>query len=63
MSTVGANINVCEILVAEKVGCTYAVALSSGTAALYLAAKLVGDKPGYVVIYSDMNFCATFSCV
>ena len=50
MSTVGENINECEKLVADKVGCTYAVALSSGTAALHLATKLVRVKPGDVVI-------------
>ena len=63
MSTVGENINECEKLVADKVGCTYAVALSSGTAALHLATKLVRVKPGDVVICSDMTFCATLSCV
>lgn len=63
MSTVGENINECEKLVAQKVGCTHAVALSSGTAALHLAAKLARVKPGDVVICSDMTFCATLSCV
>jgi len=63
MSTVGENINDCEKQVAEIIGCTYAVALSSGTAALHLAAKLAGVKPGDVVICSDLTFCATLSCV
>jgi len=63
MSTVGENINDCEKQVAERIGCTYAVALSSGTAALHLAAKLAGVKPGDVVICSDLTFCATLSCV
>ena len=53
MSTVGENINECEKLVADKVGCTYAVALSSGTAALHLATKLVRVKPGDVVQLTD----------
>ena len=33
MSTVGKNINEVEQIVAERVGCGYAVALSAGTAA------------------------------
>ena len=37
----------------------YALALSSGTAAIHLAMKLAGVKPGDKVICSDMTFCAT----
>ena len=44
MSTVGANINEVEHMAAEKVGCKYAVALSSGTASLHLAMKLAGER-------------------
>lgn len=43
MSTVGKNIDEVEWLVSEKIGCKYAVALSSGTAALHLAMKLAGE--------------------
>lgn len=39
MSTVGQNINEVERVTAEKIGRKYAVALSSGTAALHLAMK------------------------
>ena len=35
MSTVGENINEAERLACEKVGCKYAVALSSGTAIMH----------------------------
>ena len=59
MSTVGENINEAEKLAAEAVGCKYAVALSSGTAALHLAIKLAGVKPGDKVFASDMTFSAT----
>lgn len=59
MSTVGANINVIEQMVAEKIGCKYAVALSCGTAALHLAVKLAGVKPGDRVFCSDVTFAAT----
>lgn len=71
MSTVGANINEIERLICEKIGCGYAVALSSGTAALHLAIKLAGERlyghppvghgalEGHRVFASDMTFDAT----
>ena len=63
MSTVGANINEVERLACEKIGCKYAVALSAGTAALHLAMKLAGVKPGVKVFCSDMTFDATVNPV
>jgi dTDP-4-amino-4,6-dideoxygalactose transaminase len=63
MSTVGANINEVERLACEKVGCNYAVGLSCGTAALHLAMKLAGVKPGDKVFCSDMTFAATVNPV
>ncbi|SEA81392.1 dTDP-4-amino-4,6-dideoxygalactose transaminase [Oribacterium sp. KHPX15] len=75
MSTVGKNINEVERVVAEIVGCKYAVALSSGTAALHMATKLAGErlygqaKPyegtlrGHKVFCSDMTFGATVNPV
>ncbi|MCR4696219.1 MAG: DegT/DnrJ/EryC1/StrS family aminotransferase [Lachnospiraceae bacterium] len=71
MSTVGENINIIEKMVCEKIGCGYAVALSSGTAALHLAIKLAGERlygrpsPGHgtlegkKVFATDMTFAAT----
>lgn len=59
MSTVGANINEVERLVCKKIGCKYAVGLSAGTAALHMAVKLAGVKPGEKVFCSDMTFSAT----
>lgn len=59
MSTVGVNINEIEKLACEKIGCKYAVALSAGTAALHMAVKLTGIKPGDKVFCSDMTFAAT----
>lgn len=59
MSTVGENINEVERITCEKVGCKYAVALSAGTAALHLAMKLAGIKPGEKVFCSDITFSAT----
>ncbi len=75
MSTIGANINESEKLLAEKIGCKCAVALSSGTAALHLAIRLAGEKiyglpkvghgvlEGKKVFCSDMTFDATVNPV
>jgi dTDP-4-amino-4,6-dideoxygalactose transaminase len=63
MSTVGENINEIEKQISQKVGCKYAVALSSGTATLHLAVKLAGIKPGDHVFCSDMTFGATVNPV
>lgn len=63
MSTVGENINEVERIVAQKIGCKNAVALSCGTAALHLAMKLAGIKRGDKVFCSDMTFSATVNPV
>lgn len=75
VSTVGANINEVEKAVAEKIGRKYAVALSSGTAALHLAIRLAGEKlygpsaahvgtlNGKRVFCSDCTFDATVNPV
>ncbi|HEZ7985845.1 MAG TPA: aminotransferase class I/II-fold pyridoxal phosphate-dependent enzyme [Ruminococcus sp.] len=63
MSTVGENINESERMIAEKIGCKYAVALSSGTSALHMAVKLAGIKQGDKVFCSDMTFAATVNPV
>ena len=44
VSTIGKNINETERLMAERIGCKYAVALSAGTTALHLATKLAAEK-------------------
>ncbi len=59
MSTIGENINEIEKIVCNKVGCKYAVALSSGTASLHLAIKLAGVQHNEKVFCSDMTFSAT----
>lgn len=63
MSTVGQNINEVERIVAEKIGCKYAVGLSAGTAALHLCMKLAGIRPGMNVFCSDVTFAATVNPV
>lgn len=71
ITTVGENINQIEKQVCEKIGCRYAVALSSGTTALHLAVKCAavkiygkknaGDRVlcGHHVAVSDLTFSAT----
>lgn len=71
ITTAGENVNEVERLVAEYMGCSHAVALSCGTAALHLAVKLAGEKlygqpkpnqgtlQGHKVFCSDMTFDAT----
>ena len=74
VSTVGENIDKLEAMAAEYVGVKYAVALSSGTAALHLCMKLAGERshPGSMtggalrgqhVFCSDLTFAATVNPV
>lgn len=63
MSTVGANIDEVERVMAEKIGCADAVALSCGTAALHMCMRLAGIRPGDKVFCSDMTFDATVNPV
>ena len=63
MSTVGKNINEVERIAAEKAEMKYAVGLSCCTAALHLAVKLAGVKPGDTVFCTDMTFDATVNPV
>ncbi len=75
VSTIGANINEIEKNIARYVGCRYAVALSSGTAALHVATKLAGEKlygmarpdhgtlEGKKVFCSDVTFSASINPV
>ena len=75
VSTVGANIDEVEKLMAEYVGVKYAVGLSCGTSALHLATKLAGErlygqaKPnagtlaGRRVFCSDVTFDASINPV
>ena len=75
MSTVGANINEVERLTCEKIGRKYSVGLATGTSALHLAVKLLGEKlygqpkvghgtlEGHKVFCADMTFDATVNPV
>lgn len=59
VSTVGENINGLEKEMREYVGSKCSVALSAGTAALHMAVKLAGVKPGERVFVSSLTFSAT----
>ena len=63
MSTIGENIDCVEKNIAQKTGCKYAIALSSGTAALHMCVKLAGIKEGDTVLCSDMTFAASVNPV
>lgn len=63
MTTAGENVNEVEKEISKTVGCKYAVALSAGTAALHMAVKLAGVKPGDMVFCSDLTFAATVNPV
>lgn len=56
MPTVGKNIDEVEFMVAERIGCKYAVALSSGAAALHLCMRLADVKSENKALCSDMAF-------
>lgn len=57
--TQGPMIDAFERAVAEYVGTKYAVAVSSGTAALHLAATVAGVGPGKLLVTSPMTFVAS----
>jgi len=59
LAPLGPNVTAFESEAATYVGVKHAAALVSGTAALHLAVKLAGVKPGDVVFCSDLTFAAT----
>lgn len=75
ITTAGENVNECEKMTQELIGCNYAVGLSCGTASLHLAIKLAGEKlygqpkpnegtlKGHKVFCADMTFDATINPV
>jgi len=61
--TTGPKIEEFEKAVADYVGAKYAVAVSSGTAALHAAMYSLSIKPGDEVIVPPMTFAATANCI
>ena len=63
VAPLGKNVDEFEKEMAAYVGTQYAAALNAGTAALHLAVKLAGVKPGDRVFCSDLTFSATVNPV
>ena len=63
VAPLGKNVDEFERETAAYVGLGHAAALSAGTAALHLAVKLAGVKPGDKVFCSDLTFSATVNPV
>ncbi len=63
VAPLGKNVDEFEKEMAAFIGVQHAAALVSGTAALHLAVKLCGVKPGDVVLCSDLTFSATVNPV
>ena len=63
VAPLGKNVNEFEKEMAAYVGVGHAAALTAGTAALHLAVKLAGVKPGDKVFCSDLTFSATVNPV
>ena len=59
VAPLGPNVNMLEKEVSSYAGIKAAAALSSGTAAIHLALKLLDIKRGDIVFVSDLTFSAT----
>lgn len=59
----GPELEAFEAEVAERTGVAHAAALSSGTAALHLAIKLLGVGPGDEVLCPTLTFAATANAI
>ena len=59
VAPVGPHVDAFEAEFAAYTGAGHAVAVSSGTAALHLALRLVGVERGDEVLVSDFTFCAS----
>lgn len=63
IAPLGKNVDEFENAISKYIGVKDAAALNSGTAALHLAVKLAGVKPGDIVFCSDLTFAATVNPV
>ena len=59
IAPLGPNVDAFEKELADYVGCGYAAALSSGTAAIHLALRLLGVSAGDIVLCSSFTFVAS----
>lgn len=63
IAPIGPNIKKFEDKISNYVGVKYAAALSSGTAALHLALKVLGVEKGDKVFCSDLTFVASANAI
>jgi dTDP-4-amino-4,6-dideoxygalactose transaminase len=63
IAPLGPHVDAFEREFADNIGCRFAVAVSSGTAALHLALRILGIGDGDRVITSSMTFCATANSI
>lgn len=63
IAPVGPDLEAFETELAARVGVSYAVGLSSGTAALHLGLLGLGVRPGDLVVTSTMTFAATANAI
>lgn len=63
VSSVGAFVTAFEQRVASFVGARYAVATVNGTAALHVALRVVGVRPGDLVLTQALTFVATCNAI
>ena len=63
VAPLGANVNGLEKELCEHVGAKAGAALSAGTAAMHMAIKLAGVKPGDIVFCQSLTFSATVNPV
>lgn len=61
--TQGPRIAEFEAAFAKYIGCSYAVAVANGTAALHLCTLAMGVEPGDKVITTPITFAASANCV
>lgn len=59
IAPLGPNVDEFEKELASKIGVRYAVALSSGTAAIHMALKAAGVSKGDIVLCQSLTFAAT----
>lgn len=63
IAPLGPHVDAFERELAQRIGVPYAVALSSGTAALHLALRIAGVGPGDEVAVSTFTFAATVNAI
>lgn len=63
IAPLGPHVDAFESEVAARIGVGHAAAVSSGTAALHLALRLLGVGPGDEVVTSTMTFAATANAI